>query len=727
MIRRLCGCVLVALAFGVAPQAVQAFEPSFEEVRRTYRSSDAVLLDRNGLVIDQRRVVSRGRRLDWVAFAEISPALVQAVLHAEDRRFYRHAGVDWAALGSALLKGVTADFRGASTISMQVASLLDKNLRGMKGRKTLWQKWQQIRAAQKLEADWSKAQILEAYLNLVSFRGEVQGVTAAALGLFDKRPHGLSDSDSVILAALLPSPNAEAGRIAARACVLARGLQLADSCEAVSAKARTILSGPPVFTQRESLAPHVAVQLLNGAGLHGSSGPSSVTSTLDGQLQRVAAEMLRQQLQGLRAQHVEDGAVLVADNATGEVLAYVGSSGDLSQSRYVDGVRAKRQAGSTLKPFLYGLAFELRLLTPATVLDDNPLEIPVENGVYRPKNYDRQFHGLVTARTALASSLNVPAVKVLRVVGADAFVQQLQRAGFQGVDEAGDFYGPALALGSADVSLWELVNAYRTLANGGVWSALRLTADARASRDEARVLSQESTFLISDILSDRDARSTTFGWESPLASRFWSAVKTGTSKDMRDNWCVGYTNRYTVGVWVGNFSGEPMWNVSGMSGAAPVWMDLMNWLHRDEPSVHRGAPDGLVHKIIGQSSGAAARMEWFRKGTEPQAVGIVAQPKAPRIAYPVSGTILASDPDIPDDQQRIFFEVRPADPLYRWRLDGRDIGPAKSLTVWQPVPGRHVLALVGPDQRVADTVEFRVRKSEPSVQDAASVEEPAVR
>src|SRR5690606_31209387 len=230
-----------------------------------------------------------------------------------------------------------------------------------------------------------------------------------------------------------------------------------------------------------------------------------------------------------------------------------------SSDLYVVGVMACRQAGSTLKPFLYAAAFEQKLITPATLLDDAPTEIPVVGGTYRPSNYDNVFRGPVTARVALASSLNVPAVQVLTALGEEEFVRRLRALGFTRLRNA-EYYGPALALGSADIRLYDLVNAYRTLANQGIWSPVGMEPSpvARLHDPSARpVFTPESTFLVSQILSDRESRSATFSLESPLSTPFWSAVKTGTSKDMRDNWCVGFSSEYTVGVWVGNFTGEP--------------------------------------------------------------------------------------------------------------------------------------------------------------------------
>jgi penicillin-binding protein 1C len=422
-------------------------------------------------------------------------------------------------------------------------------------------------------------------------------------------------------------------------------------------------------------------------------------------------------------------------------LAYVGGSDDLSRTRYVDGVQARRQAGSTLKPFLYGLAFERHLLTPASLLEDTPLNVPVPGGLYRPQNYDEQFHGLVSARTALASSLNVPAVRTLALVGAEPFLRQLRELGFAGLTKSDDYYGPALALGSADVSLWEQVNAYRTLANGGVWSPLKMTLDEVSSPKSqvpslksqvprpnfgvfnpqsaihnpqlsARLYSAETAFLVSHILADRESRSTTFGLENPLATRFWSAVKTGTSKDMRDNWCIGFSRRYTVGVWVGNFSGEPMRDVSGITGAAPVWLEIMDRLERETPSLPPQSPPGLlVEHVVFPQGIEPARREWFLAGTEPQGATVALATGHPHILTPTTGTLIALDPDIPRPLQRVAFQAQVYGSQLRWLLDGADLGAATELLLWEPVPGSHTLSLVDEEQRSFDTVGFAVRGS----------------
>ena len=339
-------------------------------------------------------------------------------------------------------------------------------------------------------------------------------MNAAARGLFDKAPQALDTHEAWLLAVLLRAPGAAPRAVAARACALSRVHGAGADCTVLGARAESALARAPRVRSHVALAPHLAARLLQAKG--------DLRTTLDAEVQRSAQRALTSQLAQLAEQRVRDGAVLVVDNASGEVLAWVGSSGELSASPRVDFVRARRQAGSTLKPFLYALAFEQRTLTPASLLDDSPLELPTGLGSYRPLNYDLRFHGPVPARIALGSSLNVPAVRVLERVGVDRAVIALRGLGVAGLERA-DYYGPSLALGSADVTLYELVSAYRALARGGVAGSLRVRAEDAPSGSE-RVLSAGAAFLVADILADRGSRSLTFGLESAVATRFWSAV-----------------------------------------------------------------------------------------------------------------------------------------------------------------------------------------------------------
>jgi penicillin-binding protein 1C len=692
--------VLAAAWIALEPSGL----PTFQQVRAEWRPSDAQLLDRHGDPLYERRIDSHGRRLAWTPLDQVSPAIVRAVIASEDRRFFEHHGVDLRALAAAALDAVRGGHaRGASTITMQVVGMLNPSFGRAGSRRTLGQKMAQMNAALSLERRWSKDQILEAYLNLVTWRGELEGINAATRVMFARAPHGVTAGEAVVMASLLRAPNARRDAVARRADSLATALRAdAPNRNDVAAAIDDVCALPRPRFERVTLAPHVAERLLTGEAV-------TVRCSLDAELQRFASETLKRHVLEVRERGVDDGAVLVVDNATGEVWAYVGSAGDVSRAPWVDGVRATRQPGSALKPFLYALAIDRRVLTAASLLEDTPLELPEERGLYRPSDYDHQFRGLVSMRTALASSLNLPAVRTAELVGVDSLTEKIRELGFASVVEAGDFYGAALALGSADVTLWDLTAAYRTLANAGTASPLMLTS-ASSAAPSRRIYSADAAFVISDILADRASRSATFGLENSLATRYWSAVKTGTSKDMRDNWCVGYTKRFTVGVWVGNVTGAPMRDVTGVTGAAPVWLDVMNYLHEHFGSGAIEPPVGVVRHAIGFPNAVEApRVDWFIAGSEPRADEERIDRGTPRIISPVENSIIAIDPDIPSNLQRLSLEASHARSGARWILDGRELGPAASPCMWEPRPGPHTLSLIDAAGHLDQRVDFSVR------------------
>jgi penicillin-binding protein 1C len=668
--------------------------PTYSDVRAAHRPSDLTLLDRHGTPIQTLRVDHRVRRLPWVALSDVSPALLQAIVLSEDRRFWEHSGVDWPAVArSAWANVINRKTRGASTLTMQLAGLIDDGLARPAGGRSVVQKIGQVVTAAQLESQWRKSEIFEAYLNAVPFRGEIVGIGALSQTLFGKHPSGLDTQEAAIAAALLRAPNAPPERVAERACGVLR-LQKLD-CTGLATLTATSFARRGGAPLGEQLAPHFARQVLR------ADGPAQQRSTLDAPLQRVALAVLRQQLAELSGRNVEDGAIVVLDNTTGEVLAWVGSSGAFSDAPQVDGVLARRQPGSTLKPFVYGLAFEKRLVTPATLLDDAPAQISTANGLYLPQNYDRDFRGWVSARTALGSSLNVPAVRVATLLGPDALHQRLNDLGLALPQSAG-YYGQALALGGVDVTLLSMTNAYRTLANGGLASpTVQRPGTPRAV--SKRVADAAATYLVTDILADNSARAGTFGLASALATRGFAAVKTGTSKDPRDNWCLGFTDRYTVGVWVGNASGEAMHDVSGISGAAPIWRTLVQQLHAGRPSRPPAIVRGVVaRRVAFEAAREPARVEVFIAGTEQPLQRSSGQRFG--IDSPRDGSLFALDPDIPPAAQRITFEGTPG----VWMLDGRRLGSGASLR-WSPWPGRHELVLLGQDGRALQTVRFEVR------------------
>jgi penicillin-binding protein 1C len=651
-------------------------QPSFDSVRAAHRPSDVPLLARDGSVLQLVRTDATTRRGPWVALHEVSPALRHALVLGEDRRFWEHAGVDWRALAAgAWASAWNQRTRGASTITMQLAALLDADLARPAGGRGVGDKLAQIDAARALEATWSKTQVLEAYLNRVPLRGELVGVAAASMQLFGKHASGLDALEAAVLAALVRAPNAGAATLERRACELLK-LQ-GRGCEGLATRIEQALArrpGPMAGLAHEALAPHVARRLAAQA----APGATALHSTLDARLQRQAVAALRRQLAELRGRNVEDGAVLVLDNRSGQALAWVGSAGASASAAEVDAVLARRQPGSTIKPFVVALALQQRLITPASWLDDSPLQLSAGGALYQPRNYDERFRGPVRVREALASSLNVPAVRVGALLGPEALFDGLNRAGLKLTHSAG-FHGHALALGSADVTLFDLAHAYRGLANAAL-NSKRLEPGSTAAFEPA------AAWLVAHMLADPAARAATFGLDSALVTRGWAAVKTGTSKDMRDNWCIGFTPQHTVAVWVGNASGAPMHGVSGVSGAAPVWREVMAWLQAGTAASARAPapPPGLI----------ARAGEWFIAGTEPSADQATGGPAplaagafpAFGITSPREGSIVALDPEIPPAVQRLVFEGEAG----TWLVNGRVVGHGTRVS-WLPRPGRHVI------------------------------------
>jgi penicillin-binding protein 1C len=592
--------------------------------------------------------------------------------------------------------------RGASTITMQLATLL-------RGRRAAggWEEWlekvQQARMALSLERSWTKPEILEAYLNLLGYKGELQGIGAAAAQLAGKTPSGLSVPESVVLAALLPDPAAAPQKVVARACARGRRLRPAADCAAIGEAAHEMLASDAVLAS-DSLAPQLASERLKRPG-------ERLRTSIDARIQRFTRDIVRSHISALSDHNVRDGAALVVDNATGEVLAYVSSAAPDSRAAEVDGVLAPRQAGSTLKPFLYEMALERRYITAASLLADSSLSLETASGVYIPQDYDHDFKGLVSVRTALASSLNVPAVRTLVLTGVEAFRDRLNALGYNGIKREGNYYGYSLALGSAEVTVWQQAQAYRTLARGGDWSPLTLTPTG-APTAPRRLLAPGATFVVGDILADPAARTVTFGLDSHLDTNFWTAVKTGTSEDMRDNWCIGFSRHFTIAVWVGNYEGDSMRDVSGVSGAAPIWHDIMAALHRGVVSVEPAPPPGVSVELTSFSPPVEPpRREWFLSGTTPASARVAVVPPTvrPSIQSPANGMIIAIDPDIPAGHQKVLIAVRGARPGMKLMLNDRSLGPAVRDRLWQPSPGAYYLTLEDESGRQLDRVLFRVR------------------
>jgi len=674
--------------------------PDYAAVRADWKPSEAWLYDRDGRLLDSERVNFERRRLAWVPLRDISPAVRDTVVTAEDHRFWSHGGVDWLAIASAVKTRWTGGkSRGASTLPMQLAAFLSPEL-SQPGQRGWFAKIRQMRAAQALASNWTHEQMLEAYFNLLPLRGEAQGIGAGAQSLFGKRPSEMNRTDAALFAGLLPNPAAKAEVLGKRACRIAK----AADCGAIDAAAATLVSGEQAARFDPALAPHLATRLLDKPG-------KRVVTTIDRRIQIAAIVALRRQLAGLGSDRVRDGAVVVLDNATGDVLAYVGGVGLKSTAAAVDGANARRQAGSTLKPHLYAQVIEHGWLTAASILDDSPVQLDTASGLYVPKNYDHSFKGPVSVRSALASSLNVPAVRTLVIDDVQEFRDRLWALGYHGLVEDGEYYGFSLALGSAEVSLIEQANAFRTLANLGKWSPVRFDAARHLRELPRQIVNPGAAFIVGDILADASARADAFGEDSALRLPFWAAAKTGTSKGMRDNWCIGWSDRYTVAVWVGNLEGDSMRAVSGTSGAAPVWRDVMMALHAGSPGRPPKMPEGVeVRQITLPGTREPPRREYFMAGTAQAEMAAAPQvARRPRITSPVSGSVYALDPDIPLGRQSLAVLVSGDVTGFRLILDKKALGDADAGPQILPRPGVHMLTLVDPGGRMIDRVRFTVR------------------
>ena len=555
------------------------------------------LLDRSGRELARVRTAD-GELMEPVRLGELSPWLVPATLAAEDARFFRHPGVDplavARALGQALSQGRIVS--GASTLTQQLARHLFQRPRGWLG------KAEELALALRLEAALDKSALLEAYFNRVDYGPRLRGVQAGSRYYFDKPAAALSLAEAATLAGLVRGPTRydperHPERLRARRdYVLERMLALGSIDAQAAAQARQA----PLRLHPGSLAPgafHFVRALARGK-LAGPTPPLGVlSSTLDAVLQREVEAAVRGYAAGFAGQRASAAAVIVVDNATAAVRAYVGSPDFGSRDRLGqnDGVLALRQPGSALKPFVYALGMRELGLHAASLLPDLERRFVSSDGSYRPQNYDRRFHGPVRLAPALAASLNVPAATLAESLGPERVLEFLRSLGFAHLTRTGRSYGPAIALGVGEVQLTELAAAYATLARGGQYLPLRYL-ETTPTPAAVPVLPADISRQIAAILADPRERAATFGREGPLEFEQPVAVKTGTSKGNRDNWAVGFTSERTVAVWVGNFDGSPMLHSSGATGAGPLFHAVMLAALRAQPPAATPAASPLASR-----------------------------------------------------------------------------------------------------------------------------------
>lgn len=718
------------------------------------------ILDRNGRVLYEILDPDTGRHRS-ISLEEIPPYLRQATIATEDATFYSNPGVDvWAIARAAWinLRGGEV-LAGGSTITQQVARTLLMSP-AERSQRTLWRKLKESFLAYRLARHLSKDQVLELYLNQVYYGNLAYGVEAAAQTYFGKPARELDLAECALLAGLPQSPatynplaNLRAAKERQRVVLglmVKQGYITEEQVAEAEGEVLHFAASPfpiaaPHFVMyvRERLAAVLPEDVLRAGGLR-------VYTTLDLDAQRAAEDAVRRHLTKLAERkpgepdhNVRNAAVVALVPQTGDILAMVGSPDYFNAEidGAVNATLALRQPGSAIKPLTYAAAFA-RDYSPATMLVDTREAFTTKEGdPYVPLNYDLRFHGPVLLRQALACSYNLIAVKVLQHVGIDALIETARALGITSLDDS-ERWGLALTLGGGEVSLLELTQAYAAFANGG--QVVRARAILRVEDAQGRVLaswepatprqgvSPQVAFLISDVLSDNTARAPAFGEDSPLRLSRPAAAKTGTTTDWRDNWTVGYTPNLAVGVWVGNADNSPMRDVSGITGAAPIWHDVMETLLRGLPVTGFTPPEGVVRVEICADSGLLPnpdcphrRLEWFIRGKEStqgcdwhRAVqvdrlsGLVAGPNCP-----------------PESVERRVFTFWPAEALDWARAEGLPMPPTAPCPLHGgaqvDVPNAQGLALVSPDPggvyRLSRALPFAVQALEVSARPVGGV------
>ncbi|MHC1745401.1 MAG: transglycosylase domain-containing protein [Syntrophobacteraceae bacterium] len=564
---------------------------------------------------------------DRLPLHEIPPVFQRAFVESEDRRFFVHAGVDWMARAHALVQNVLARraVRGASTITEQVIRMLHPRPR------TVWSRWVEGFEAMALERRFSKSAILEFYLNQVPYARQRRGVLQASRLYFGRDPDTLSLREMMALVVLVRAPSGmDLSRPSSALDRASRALarRLAETGDIERDRLVVVMEGPlrlkPVQWSMD--AGHFVQHVMHSPAGARALDDGRLVSTLDSSLQVLVQEILDRRLKDLASEEASDGAALVVDHRTDEILVWV-NGGGLSAEKpggWIDAVTVRRQPGSTLKPFLYGLAMEMGW-TAATCIEDSPLAESVGGGLHSFRNYSGVHYGRLRLREALGNSLNIPALRAIRYTGTAQFLERLHLLGVRSLDRPSEFYGEGLALGDGEVSLLELVRAYAVLARGGEARPLRMALGPEASGASAskKVFREDVASIIGSILSDPEARRLEFGAGNVLSFPVQTAVKTGTSSDHRDAWAVGFSATHTVGVWMGNLDRRPTRSVTGTTGPGLVLRTIFAEINRFvEPRPLR-LSSGLESRAVCRVTGLRASPrcpkldEWFSPNTAP--------------------------------------------------------------------------------------------------------------
>lgn len=635
--------------------------------------------DRNGILLRAYTVLD-GRWRMAVSGSDVDADYVRMLINYEDKRFYDHSGVDMRAMARAVRQAALNGriVSGGSTLTMQVARLLEDS-----GTGAFSGKFRQMRVAWALERRLTKDQILDLYLHLAPFGGNLEGVRAASFAYFGKEPRRLTPAQAALLVAIPQAPEsrrpdrAHGKAVAARERVLARAIRdgVLEPDQGVAALTETV---PHLRRPFPALAPHLADRALAEAPER-TEHHLTLTAGLQASLEALALDVIAGQ--GERVQV----ALVVADHTSGEILASVGSAAFQADQRqgFVDMTQALRSPGSTLKPLIYGLSFDAGLGHPETLIDDKPMTF----GTYAPQNFDRVFRGTVRMREALQLSLNLPVVQVLDAIGPAKLLAALDKAGVQGVIP-GDQPGLAIGLGGIGVSLEDMVQLYATIARGGV--ALPLSYRMDGEREEGqRVLSAVSAWQIGDILAGLAP--------PPGAPQNRLAYKTGTSYGHRDAWAIGYDGKHVIGVWMGRPDGTPVPGAFGAEVAAPVLFQAFTRLKRQlDPQ-----PPAPASTLLISNAELPAPLQRFRS----RADSLLAQANAPAVAFPPEGAEVELLPE------GILVKVQGGRAPFTWLANGMPVAIAergRSTVLKLPDSGFYTLSVIDAEGRSSRT-KIRVR------------------
>ncbi|MDP3976023.1 MAG: penicillin-binding protein 1C [bacterium] len=611
----------IAVAFSAA---VFILWPLPEALTNPTQTAPISILDRNGKLLYEARQENFGLQ-NHIDFSDIPDDLINTLVAVEDRSFYSHFGISPKGIFRAAWQNWQADkiVSGGSTITQQLVRLrLQPESRGY------LYKAQEALLALKLETRFSKQEILEQYLNSVYLGQQAYGIQAGALTLFGKKVQELSLAETALLIGLIQSPSAynpfqnfRAAKERQKNVVTAMGESGLFDEEQLEDLEKQPISLAQLRVDIK--APHFVMEVMKKSGDHPAG--TKVETTLDLNLQQEVERIVANQLEKLVDKNVTSAAVVVLDANNGDVLTMVGSADyfDAEHDGAVNVAISPRQPGSALKPFTYALALKNGATAASTVADIETQFFTQEGNPYVPRNYDYGYHGLVRFREALANSYNIAAVKVLEQLGVDRLLTFLRDAGLSTLNKPAQHYGLALTLGAGEVTLLELTQAYGMFARAGKTMTARMLLDEQTQPGRP-LLDERVTWLITNILSDKQARLEQFGENGPLDFNFPVAVKTGTTRNSRDNWTVGYTPDRIVGVWVGNADNSPMLGTTGVTGAGPIFHDVILAATQALPKTSFHRPAGLKQVEICRLSGKLptelcpqTSLEWFIVGTEP--------------------------------------------------------------------------------------------------------------